>query len=261
MFTKLTPVSKDVMGKKCFVPLASYAFAAGESVVPVGLSEFMHLFRHYPIVFAARGNDYIPMALFGLDAATNVWVDAMGRWLGGYIPAVCRTYPFVLARADTGDENALVVCIDQKADALSDDGETTLFDEKGEPSQFLRTIMYRLEENNKQQVMAAWLGAELKKDDLFQECRLQIGQKNEQPITLQGMYRIDEVRLNRLEEERFVFYKNKGFLPAIYAHFFSLHLFEALARRRADRKDYQKSVRKQPKEALLDSVPDSFHFD
>jgi hypothetical protein len=260
MFTKLTPVSKDVMGKKCFVPLASYAFAAKEPVVPVGLSEFMRLFRYYPIVFAAREDDYIPMALLGLDATTNVWVDSRGRFMGGYIPAVFRTYPFVLARAGTGDEKGLTVCIDQEADVLADGGEKPLFDEKGEPSLFLSTMMHLLEKDNKQRVMAAWLGAELKKDGLFKECRLQIGRENSKTMTLQGLYRIDEAGLENLEEERFLFYKNKGFLPAIHAHFFSMLLFEILVKRTSGPKNHGDGAQ-QPEQVLPDAIPDSFHFE
>nr|MCH9819506.1 SapC family protein [Gammaproteobacteria bacterium] len=64
------------------------------SVVLAGI-EFVEASKDYPIVFAKAGEEDVPVALLGLRATGNLYLDAKGHWLPDhYVPAFVRRYPF-----------------------------------------------------------------------------------------------------------------------------------------------------------------------
>ena len=88
----------------------------------------------YPIVFVEGSDGWVPIVLFGLDATENQWVDRSGAWLGQYIPAFIRQYPFAIGR---GESEAPLVCIDEGSDLISKGEGYALF-EDGQPTPFVR---------------------------------------------------------------------------------------------------------------------------
>ncbi len=94
----------------------SFSFAARVTAVPVAAAEFGDVARELPVVFLAADNP-TPFVLMGLGPDTNAMVDARGRWLGTYVPASLRHYPFTLSQED----GKAMVAIDAAADAWIDD--------------------------------------------------------------------------------------------------------------------------------------------
>src|SRR5690606_24713008 len=86
--------------------------AAGVQCVPFAAIELYEAAREYPVVLTG-GDDATPVAILGLRAGENLYVDADGRWApGAYVPVFVRRYPFILSR--TGPESTdFVVCIDE----------------------------------------------------------------------------------------------------------------------------------------------------
>ena len=63
-----------------------------------------------------------------------------GSWArGAYLPAFFRRYPFVLANDDT--QQRMIVCIDRSSDLLAENGQTPLFDAKGEPTEYTQNCI------------------------------------------------------------------------------------------------------------------------
>lgn len=99
-----------------FVPQADFAFAAGTNSLPVVLSEFGHLCRFCPLALVrAEDGDPIAVAVLGFAGGENLFLDASGNWLGPYIPAWLRRYPFLLAQSGTPAAGHFVLAADLTA--------------------------------------------------------------------------------------------------------------------------------------------------
>ncbi|MGK4455983.1 SapC family protein, partial [Klebsiella pneumoniae] len=57
---------------------------------------------------------------------------------GAYLPAYVRRYPFILM--DDPEQKQFVLCIDEKSDMFTDNGEFSLF-EGDQPSAFTKSAM------------------------------------------------------------------------------------------------------------------------
>ena len=87
------------------------AYGDDQMSTPVFLSEFRGVQACYPIVFqpADNGPGMQPMALLGLRAGENLFLDAHG-WDAPYIPLALERGPFMIGRA--GDELMIHVDLD-----------------------------------------------------------------------------------------------------------------------------------------------------
>jgi hypothetical protein len=64
-----------------------YKFAAEAVAIPLTVAEFAAAGRAMPIVFA-QGDEALPLAVSGLSAGRNLFIDSEGAWRPGlYIPA------------------------------------------------------------------------------------------------------------------------------------------------------------------------------
>jgi hypothetical protein len=88
-------------------PNADARFAVKNQAVPLLAAEFPEACLEYPIVFA-KGQDgqWLALALTGLQAGANAFVNAQGQWNARYVPASVRRYPFILAESG-GDQLSL----------------------------------------------------------------------------------------------------------------------------------------------------------
>src|SRR3954471_5557872 len=97
-YEKPVLLDRDKHRRRKVQPSADFGFARKANSLYLAAVEFSEAFKEYPILFTRGGNGHIvPVAMLGLRARENLFVDAEGRWLGNYIPAFVRRYPFVLA--------------------------------------------------------------------------------------------------------------------------------------------------------------------
>ena len=93
------------------------------------------------------GNDGIfPLVILGLKNNENLFVGKQGEWLGHYIPAYIRRYPFILAE-DKNNSGNFAVCIDEGYPGFNkkNDG-TKLFADDGTESPLLQKSIAFLKE-------------------------------------------------------------------------------------------------------------------
>ena len=69
----------------------------------------------------------------------------------------------------------------------------------------------------------------LTEHNMFTPLNLRV-RDNDKVKTISGCYVVNEERLNNLSDERFLEFKNKRFLPAVYAHLISLAQTERLVK-------------------------------
>mgnify|MGYP002621356009 CR=1 FL=1 len=104
MFLKLTNLDAEQHRDLRYTPNQPYDFARELVMVPVVSGEVTRVAREMPIVFPkAQG---VPQALLGVKPDESLHVRDSGHWLGRYIPAHIRRYPFVLAEVPTSPDVA-----------------------------------------------------------------------------------------------------------------------------------------------------------
>ncbi|MEA3642712.1 MAG: SapC family protein [Lamprobacter sp.] len=216
-------------------PYDHYRFAAAEAIVPLVAQELAKACHSLPIAFIRQQDHFIPAAVQGLQPGQNLFVAPDGRWLGGYIPAAYRGYPFALAQADTGQ---LVLCVDLDSELIADQHEQPFFTDTGEPAQRVKDVLDFLQQVHQNRQHTQRLCAALEAEQLITAWPLKRqSEAGEQPID--GLYRIDEPRLNSLDSDALTRLHQAGALPVAYCQLLSMqhiHTLGKLAERQAQAK-------------------------
>ncbi|WP_163649505.1 SapC family protein [Modicisalibacter sp. 'Wilcox'] len=243
-----------------YLPRQGYAFAAEQPVASILLAELNKLLPHYALGFIKQEARYQPVALLGLNGRDNLYVHPDGRWLGGYVPAGLRGYPFTLANAEDRQQ---VLCID-RAHLLEDEtaGEP-LFGDDGQLAERVQQTLTFLQqcERNRQVTQAA---ARLLGDSgLIEPWPLKVERGDGQaPLEVQGLYRISETALNALEAEAFAALRGHGALPLAYAQLFSMGQLNQLTERAGFHQQLQaRQAPREPVESLFGGDDDELTFD
>ncbi|HKK15044.1 MAG TPA: SapC family protein [Gammaproteobacteria bacterium] len=200
-----------------------FSFARGINSVPVAGVEFPEACRDYPIVFAGNSpQEVVPSVLLGLRQDENLFVNAEGAWQDTYLPAFVRRYPFVLAEKEGGEED-FTVCVDEGYPGLTTEGEgEALFDEAGKEGPYLQRVLEFLSEFQGQMRRTRTFVDRLNELGLLEQKVIQVAPAGGQPAVLQGLYVIDEQRLQGLDDASIRQLLDAGELAWIYAHLLSL---------------------------------------
>lgn len=212
-----------------------FRFAAQTQSVLLASVEFFDAGRQFPIIFTATPDSSIlPVALLGLEQGENLFVDAQGAWLGQYIPAYIRRYPFITT---DGAEGQMTVYFDEAFDGINQVDGVPLF-EKGEPTPKLQEIQSFLQDYYVQLKQTEQFCALLTKFDLLRQIDARATMNDGRNYPLKGMLVVDEQKLTQLPDSDIVKLFRSGQLALIHAHLLSLRNFGVLidhkARHKAD---------------------------
>ena len=223
-------LSRTTHADSYYLPRQGYAFAANQQVTPIMLAELGRLLSQYVLGFVQQGERFQPVALLGLSGR-NRYLHPDGRWLGDYVPASLRGYPFTLANAE---DNQQVLCVDQAhlQDAPGDGSGEPLFDDEGSLSQRVQKTLEFLQQCESNRQITDKACQALGELGLIEPWPLQIGRGEEQqPLKVQGLFRVNEKALNQLESDAFAELRKHGSLPLAYAQLFSLSQLHQLTER------------------------------
>ena len=228
MFEQVVPVNKDRHAKKKIKVASDFRFASQFHIAYVTTHEFARAASIYPVLFLEdQGKDeFRPVVLMGLDAGENLFVDAQGQWAASYIPAIIRRYPFALTKAPEADR--YIVCVDEASELLSDTEGAAMFDEQGNPTQVIENVKRYLGELQQMDAMTHEFSKFLVQNNLLTPLNMRVNAAN-QVRNISGCYVLNEERLNNFSDAKFAEIRQKGYLPAIYAHLISLSQIERLA--------------------------------
>ena len=208
-----------------WLPYTDYLFAADQALVAVSLEEIPHLLKSVPLAFReVSGGHYQLVAIQSLTKNVNLCVAHNGRWLTGYIPALYRAYPFRLL--PTENQRQWSLCVDVESGLWLEDATEQgkrCFDDQGQDSASLAPLRTFLDKVMRGQVLAARAVNALADAQLIQPWRLKTQSDNEDIQQVEGLYRIDEKRLNTLPSETLSELRNSGALSLAYAQLFSQH--------------------------------------
>jgi hypothetical protein len=208
-------------------------FASETNAVPVSYTELTAASRDYPIVFTSgdEGKTFAAVAVTGTARGENLFMRA-GRWdPQTYVPAYVRRYPFCMARVqiDKAEQQQRLICLEKSA--VVESGGERLFDDAGKPSERwgpIEKLVNEYEADLERTREMCSILADYKLLDAFgMQAKTAAGE-----ISLTGMARVDERRLEALNAEELRNLLRKGILGRIYVHLLSLENFPRLIARK-----------------------------
>ena len=230
--TKIVPVTPELHGAKRWRRISNYNFAVGDPLVPVVGAELSRLVPTMPLAFVERAGAYELMAVLSFAPGRNLFVGPDGRWLGGYIPAFFRSYPFRLLAREGTDVSVLCVDEDSKLIVGGESAGEDFFDADGKSSAAVKPILDMLSEVERSRKATQLAVLALAEAGVIQPWPIKLKTAQaEQAIG--GLHRIDEAALNALGDEAFLKLRKASALTLADGQILSmgqLGIFEQLAR-------------------------------
>lgn len=217
-------ISKTQHANQRYLRYTRYDFAANDAVAPLVLQELNKACMHLPVVFIVQGTGFSPVVLQGFEAGKNLLVDPKGQWRGGYVPAAYRSHPFALL---PNEANELVLCINADSRLLSDSAGEPFFDEQGQPTQAIRDTLIFLQKVHHNRLATQTVCELLAHHQLIQPWPLKVQTENGEQ-TIEGLFRIDEPSLQRLDGAALQTLQSSGALQAAYMQLLSMQHLDKL---------------------------------
>ncbi len=227
---KAVPVSREAHAKKRVLPLVSFHSARAMAVISLFGGEVLRAAHEFPVLLAATAEGFFPAALTGIKAGTNVFVGPDGRWLAGYVPAMFRRAPFLLARVEDRDD--WVLCLDETSERLSETEGEPLFEPGGGNADILTratNLLVQLEQNRRATLEAGDL---LNRLGLLTPWRPPGGEGEDD---FNGLFQVNEPKFQTLSGADLVALRDIGGLAMIYAQIFSMERLNLMQRLEASR--------------------------
>lgn len=214
-------ITKPEFVKKSWKRHSDYLFSAKDSICRLGTAELPQASMNMPLAFISTDDEYSIAAVQGLQEETNFFVDVEGKWLGRYIPAAYRGYPFVLAKGESTKEEQ-VLCIDTDSGLLIDDNtEEPFFDGDLEPTQSVMELFSFLSSVDIAQQTSVRICKRLSEFGLLKPWELKFGPENN-TTQVDGLLCIDEASLNELSGDAYAELRMIGAIPMIYCQLLSM---------------------------------------
>lgn len=137
-------IQRDTFGGKGWLPHQGYGFCRSQTTLPLVAAELTKAAATMPVALIRDENTglFQLIGLCSLDEGRNLFVAPDGKWLGGYVPAVLRGYPFGLARVENSEQ--VLLAIDEASGLVVNNSEANaqpFFDEHGAPADTVRQIL------------------------------------------------------------------------------------------------------------------------
>jgi SapC len=230
--TKYVPVTATHHRGKAWRRSGTYAHAAGIAAVPLVGVEFGRAAIAMPIGFLKHLNRYVPMAMMSPVAGRNLFIGPAFQWLGSYVPAALRVYPFRLGH--TNETEQAILCVDEDSGLIGDaDGiAEEFFDADGNPPPATKAAMEFLARIEANRIATDLAVAALDDAGLIQPWSLKI-MNDGQETPIDDLFKVDEAALNSCDNETFLKLRKSGALPLAYMQLLSMgqvNVFEQLIR-------------------------------
>lgn len=230
IYENATPVNRLRHGNLSVKTGGDYSFSVEVNSVPLMVAEFAQVANDMTIVFAGQGDEIIPAVLLGVRENENLFVDADGKWLGKYVPAFLRRYPFVFSSSDDGE--TFTLCIDESFEGANSDGRgERLFDAEGEQTQYLRGVLGFLQAYQVQFQRTKELTRRLRQLNLLEPMQAQFTLRGGRNLMLSGFEVVSRDRLKGVTSDQLATLFASEDLELIYLHLQSLRNLQATAER------------------------------
>lgn len=212
------PLDKDKHSALKISPNINFELISKTHLAAATIREFAQLSGCMPLVFIEdpKSKNIHTVAMLGLEQGQNLFY-AEERWQGPHIPLNVQRYPFDIRP----DGERLGVFFDENSDLISDEGQP-LFNEAGEPSDYLKNRQQFLTELANSEVQNQRFIKLVKDLDLLEEITIRIAYVSGQVRNITGVLSINEKRLIALDDEKILELHKAGYLGAAYSVMLSL---------------------------------------
>jgi len=226
-YEKAKPVSKKDH-QDLYVKLGKdFTFTQEVNSVPLTVAEFRKAADEYAIVFSGEGDNIVPAVILGSGEKENLYFSEENGWQANYIPAFVRRYPFIFSSTDEG--KSLLLCIDDSYSGCNREGKgERLFDEEGERTQFLNTMLNFVEAYQKQYQLTRLFCKQLVELDLLEPMRANFKLPSGEQRALAGFQAINREKLQALKGEQLEGLMKNGSIELAYLHLQSMSKFRTL---------------------------------
>jgi len=205
------------------------SFATEMALVPLLTEELSNALPHIAVAFSENQqtqSGYEMVGIQSLQPGKNLMIHPDGRWMGGYIPAFYRGYPFAMIQEE-GTDN-LHLCIDADSDLFHEvieDGDTPLLAEDGTPSEKVKGIINFLQQCHANRNLTQKLLKELKEAELITAWNIEIKQPTAngeaENVPVAGLFKINKKALEELAPETLSDLNKNGALSLAYCQILS----------------------------------------
>lgn len=205
----------------------SYAFSAAINAVPLMAVEFPRATAEYAVVFAADGDELMPVVILGIRNEQNLYLAPDGHWKADYIPAFIRRYPFVFA--STADGKSLTLCIDESHPGVNREGRgNALFGDDGKPTPYVDKVLEFLKDYQTQFERTRVFGRRLKDLGLLEPMQATVSTPKGEKLSLRGFMVVGRDKLRALSGETLQQLVKSDELELLYLHLASLRNFNTV---------------------------------
>lgn len=227
--TEFAAVTPERHATKVWKNVTNYEFAAAEIAIPLVGAELSKAASAMPTCFIKQEAGYQLVAITSLQSSLNLYVAPDGKWLGQYIPAVLRAYPFQLAQQESTDES--ILCINEASGLVVESTEdgNAFFDDENQPTQRTKDILNLLSEIDANLAVTQGAVDALEDAGVITPWKLNLKQ-GEEVVPVPGLYKVEETALAQLQDEDFLTLRKVGGLAVAYAQLLSMSQLAMLER-------------------------------
>lgn len=229
-YSDATPITLERHRDVSLRPLTDLGYTRGVNAVPIVGAEFAQSAGDMMIVFAGDENGMMPMVVLGLQEQQNLFLGTEGQWTGRYVPAFVRRYPFAFSMSS--DRQTFTLCIDETYSGLNRDDEgTRLFDDAGERTEYLSSVLGFLEDYQSQYNATRAFCGRLIERGLMEPMHVEYTLTNGDKGQMRGFHGVNREKLKALSSEALAEMMQADELELVYAHLQSLNNLDPLLNR------------------------------
>ena len=225
-YEKVVPITLE-RHRNWSVAQGDYSFAKETNAAPLMCAEFLSASTELPIVFGKAEAGYTPVVILGIEQGHALTVDGSGRWVGSYVPAFVRRYPFVFAEGR--DKETYTLCLDEEYGGVDPEGKSgSALYEGDEASKFLKDILEFTKNVEVEQRKTIEFCKLLDANDLLVPMQAGLTMPDGQKRAVTGFHVVSRDKLKEIGPELLADFFKRDVLELIYYHMASMRNMEKL---------------------------------
>ena len=259
-------IQRDTFVGKGWLPHRGYSFCRSQTTLPLVAAELTKAAAAMPIALIRDQNTghFQLIGLCSLDEGRNLFVAPDGKWLGGYVPAVLRGYPFGLARVENSEQ--VLLAIDEASGLVVNNSEANaqpFFDKQGAPADTVRQILGFLTQVDANLITTNRALLHLQEADLIVPWTITLNTEGNTK-NVNGLFRIDIDKIRSLNNNDFLKLRENDALFLAFNQSFStahINIFETLSQIQNKMEDTNKIHKKTIENSFAVIKDDDIKFD